>query len=216
MDGRGWKILKTAVAIGFLALLVDRAFPEIPLAVLSHENVSPPDPLAEPVQETGRGREPWTENRRWYEYTLTPRASYDVSARVANTERYWQGPAGALAPWDFVLTWGEVTREPYLSKVSYVQTGRFYNWSTSDSELDLAYIVSHSANTHLIPGSPRIASVLRRIRRGDVIRLEGDLVDVAGPGGFTWKTSLARTDAGEGGCELMIVRAATVGSRRYE
>ncbi len=216
MDGRGWKLLKTAAAIGFLALLVDRAFPEIPLSVLSHQTVARPDPLAEPVQRTDRGLEPWTENRRGSAFTLTPRASYDVAARVANTERYWQGPAGALAPWDFVLTWGEVTREPYLSKVGYVQTGRFYNWSTTDSELDLSYIVSHSANTHLIPGSSRIASVLRRIRRGDVIRLEGDLVDVAGPGGFTWKTSLVRTDSGDGGCELMVVRAVTVGTRRYE
>jgi hypothetical protein len=216
MDGRGWKVLKTAAAVGFLLLLVDRAFPELPLSVLSHRSATPPDPLGEPEQRTERDREPWTEKRRGYEFTLTPRASYDVSARVANTERYWQGPAGALVPWDFVLTWGEVTREPYLSKVSYVQTGRSYNWSTTDGELDLGYIVSHSANTHLIPGSSRIASVLRRIRRGDVIRLEGDLVDVAGPGGFTWKTSLVRTDSGEGGCELMVVRAVTVGNRRYE
>lgn len=216
MNVRSWNLLKTFLAIAFLALLVDRAFPEIPLAVLSHENVPPPDPLAEPVQRTGSGREPWTETHRGHEFTLTPRATYDVSARVASTERYWQGPAGALSPWDFVLTWGEVTREPYLTKVGYVQTGRFYNWSTSDGELDLAYIVSHSANTHLIPGSARIAAVLRRVRRGDVIRLEGDLVDVASPAGFAWKTSLLRTDAGDGGCELMVVRAATVGTRRYE
>ena len=215
MEGRGWKLLKTAASVVFLWLLVDRAFPSIPLSFISHEGAPLPDPQAEPEQRSERERGPWTEKRRGDLFTITPRATYDVTALVANKERYWTGPTGALAPWDFVLTWGELTREPYLSKVSYVQTGRFYNWSTSDESLDLAYIVSHSANTHLIPATSRVASVLRRIHRGDVVRLEGDLVDVAGPGGMTWKTSLSRADSGEGGCELMVVRAVTIGARRF-
>jgi hypothetical protein len=118
-------------------------------------------------------------------------------------------------PWDFVLTWGDVTREPYLSRISYLQVGRFYNWSTNDGSLDLSYVSSHSANTHLIPGGSRLATVLGRVRRGDVVRLEGPLVDVSGPEGFEWKTSVRRTDTGEGGCELIYVRAVTIGTRRF-
>ena len=76
-------------------------------------------------------------------------------------------------------------------------------------------VSSHSANTHLIPASGRIASALAHVRRGDVVRLEGDLVDVAGPDGFVWKTSLSRTDTGPGACETLYVRAVTIGLRRY-
>ena len=100
------------------------------------------------------------------------------------------------------------------SHVSYPQTGRFYNWRCDDS-LDPAYVASHTANTHLIPATGRIASALAHVRRGDVVRLEGDLVDVTGPDGFVWKTSLSRTDTGDGACETLYVRAVTIGTSRY-
>jgi hypothetical protein len=47
------------------------------------------------------------------------------------------------------------------------------------------------------------------------VRLEGDLVDVYGPDGFVWKTSLTRTDTGPGACETLYIRAITIGTRRY-
>jgi hypothetical protein len=215
MNGRWGSVLKAALGIVFLALFIDRFFPSIPLSLLSHERAPRPIPLAEPVQESAGTREPWAERRRGYSFTIRPRTTYDVSARVASTERYRAGAAGALVPWDFVLTWGDVTREPYLSKVTYVQIGRFYNWSTNDGSLDPGIIASQSANTHLIPADSRVAFALGRVRTGDVVRLVGDLVDVAGPDGFEWKTSLSRTDTGAGGCELLYVRAVTVGARLY-
>jgi hypothetical protein len=76
-------------------------------------------------------------------------------------------------------------------------------------------MASQTANTHLVPGSSRVASALARVRRGDVVRLEGDLVDIDGPDGFAWKTSLSRTDTGAGACETLYVRALTIGTRRY-
>ena len=47
------------------------------------------------------------------------------------------------------------------------------------------------------------------------MRLEGDLVDIDGPSGFAWRTSLTRTDTGAGACETLYVRAVTIGTRRY-
>ena len=108
-----------------------------------------------------------------------------------------------------------MTRAPAWSHISFTQTGRFYMWSTRDASLDLGYIASHTANTHLIPASGRVASALARVRRGDVVRLEGDLVDIDGPDGFLWRTSLTRTDTGAGACETLYVRAITIGTRKY-
>ena len=213
MGGRAAAVLKAA-AIALVALFaVDRFLPGIPLAVLSSEGAPRPNELKEPVQEEP-SHEPFAETRGRRTFRITPRAAYDVAARVGATERYRWGASGALIPWDFVLTWGAVTKEPAWSHVSYLQTGRFYNWRCDDS-LDPSYVSSHSANTHLIPASGRIASALAHVRRGDVVRLEGDLVDVAGPDGFVWKTSLSRTDTGPGACETLYVRAVTIGLRRY-
>jgi hypothetical protein len=213
VGGRAAAVLRAA-AIALVALFaIDRFLPGIPLALLSSEGVAPPNALKEPVQGEA-SREPFAETRGRRTFRITPRAAYDVAARVGATERYRSGASGALIPWDFVLTWGAATREPAWSRVSYLQTGRFYAWRCDDT-LDPSYVASHTANTHLIPANGRVASALAHVRRGDVVRLEGDLVDVDGPGGFVWRTSLSRTDTGPGACETLYVRAVTIGLRRY-
>jgi hypothetical protein len=212
----GWigAVLKAAAIVLAAWLTVDRFLPSIPLSFIAHETASVPNALKEPVQGEPSG-EAFSQSRRGRSFRFTPRASYDVAARIASTERYRAGLSSDLLPWDFVLTWGAATREPAWARVSYVQTGRFYNWSTRDLSLDPAYVSSHTANTHLVAGTERIASVLGRVHRGDIVRLEGDLVDVDGPDGFVWKTSLTRTDTGPGACETLYVRSVTIGTRRY-
>lgn len=213
MGGRAAAALKAAAIVLVALFAVDRFLPGIPLTFLPHETAPHPNALKEPVQEEP-AREPWNETRGRQTFRITSRASYDVAARVGGTERYRWGAAGALIPWDFVLTWGAATKEPAWSRISYLQTGRFYNWRCDDS-LDPSYVASHTANTHLIPADGRIAFALAHVRRGDVVRLEGDLVDVDGPDGFVWKTSLTRTDTGAGACETLYVRTVTIGTRRY-
>jgi hypothetical protein len=213
MGGRAAAVVKAAVIACVAFLAVDRFLPGIPLAFLAHESAPPPNALKEPGQEPP-DREPFPDTRGSRTFRITPRAVYDVAARVGATERYRSGASGALIPWDFVLAWGAMSREPAWSHVSFLQTGRFYAWRC-DSTLEPSYVASHTANTHLIPASGRVASALAHVRPGDVVRLEGDLVDVEGPGGFTWKTSLTRTDTGPGACETLFVRAVTIGTRRY-
>jgi len=210
---RAASFLKAAAIAAVVLLAVDRFLPGIPLSFLASDSAPKPNALKEPVQEVATNA-PFRETRGSRTFRLTPRASYDVAARVGRTERYRWGASGALIPWDFVLAWGAVAKEPAWSHVSYLQTGRFYNWRCDDT-LDPGYVASHSANTHLIPASGRIAFALAHARRGDLVRLEGDLVDVEGPGGFVWKTSLTRTDTGPGACETLYVRAVTIGGRRY-
>lgn len=46
---------------------------------------------------------------------------------------------------------------------------------------------------------------LERVRRGDVVRIEGFLVDASRADGWHWKTSTTRNDTGAGACELVYV-----------
>ena len=158
----------------------------------------------------------FTVRGRMTSWKLTPRATYDIAARVVAREHFWLGGLAGLIPWDFGLVWGRLVDEPLRSQISFFQTSRILFWSWKDSSLDQSYINSHAANVHVIPATSRVSGVLNRVRRGDYVRLEGDLVDIAGPNGFEWRTSLSRTDTGPGACETIWVRAITVGRRRYE
>lgn len=147
--------------------------------------------------------------------TLRPRAGFEVSAVVASAERYRVDGGAFLSPLDLALVWGKLPEEPYWNRVSYLQTGRYYLWSTSSPEVDHAYIDGHSANMHVIPAAPNVRRALLAAGSGDWVRLRGLLVDAALPDGSTWKTSLSRADTGPGACELVWVEEAQVGDRVY-
>jgi hypothetical protein len=208
----------TAAALaGALLLSVDAFLPGVPLTLVPHRSAVRPDPRGEPVQtDPPAASAPFTVSRRFRSYRLTPRASYDISARVVARERFRLAPAAGLIPWDLGLVWGPLVEEPYRSRLSYFQTSRILFWSWKDPSFDRPLIASHAANVHIVPATYLLSTVLRWVRTGDVIRIEGDLVDIEGPDGLTWKTSLTRTDTGPGACETIWVRSVTVGSKRYE
>jgi len=60
---------------------------------------------------------------------------------------------------------------------------------------------------HVIPAEPWIAKELKKLRRGDVVRLDGTLVDVDHASGFKWRSSLSRDDSGDGSCEIFFVQS---------
>ncbi len=66
-------------------------------------------------------------------------------------------------------------------------------------------VVRSSANMHIIPRNDAQRAVLDSLRKGDVVVIEGWLVDVRGPQGMRWKSSRSRGDMGAGACEIILV-----------
>ena len=90
-------------------------------------------------------------------------------------------------------------RHPLLKVVLLIYIGwGGWNWS-KDS------IITHSANTHVIPQNKMIARQLSRLRSGQVVTLSGELVDGVRDDGSWNKTSLVRDDTGAGACEVLLV-----------
>jgi hypothetical protein len=140
---------------------------------------------------------------RW---TLTMRATYQLTARVLAREPYRFDAMSDLVPEDLALGWGPMSDNSVLRTIDISQSNRFYYWrASSATHLAREAIISHSANTHIIPQTPAIARVLARLRPGQVVTLSGDLVDAVRDDGRSLKTSLVRTDTGAGACEVMLV-----------
>jgi hypothetical protein len=71
-------------------------------------------------------------------------------------------------------------------------------------------VISHSANTHVIPANSAVRSQLASLRVGQVVRLTGLLVDAVRADGRYIRTSLTRDDSGAGACEVMLVQRVVV------
>jgi hypothetical protein len=140
---------------------------------------------------------------RW---TLTVRATYQVTARVLAREPYRFDSMADLVPEDLALGWGPMSDNRVLNTMEISQGNRFYYWrSSAATPIAREVIISHSANTHVIPQSPAIARQLARLRPGDVVTLQGEVVDGERNDGRWIKTSMVRTDTGAGACEVMLV-----------
>ena len=141
---------------------------------------------------------------RW---TLTPRAHYDITARVLGRERYRFDGLARLIPVDLALGWGPMSDSRILAPLEIDQSGRFYwiHWR-SVPPLPGVEILRHSANLHAIPADRSIEAELLGLREGEVVRLTGELVDGKRDDGAFINTSLTREDTGAGACEVMLVR----------
>jgi hypothetical protein len=145
---------------------------------------------------------------RW---TLTVRAHYRITARILGLEHYRLDALSALVPEDLALGWGPMSDNRVLKSVDISQSNRFYYWrALKGAAPSREAIIGHSANTHVIPADAAVARRLGRLRPGQTVTLNGDLVDGLRDDGAFIRTSLTRTDTGPGACEVMLVRGVEI------
>jgi hypothetical protein len=142
-------------------------------------------------------------------YTFIKRARFDMTVRLLRKERYRTDAESGLAPFDLGVGWGEASDSAILDQLSFSQMGRFFYWQPKRDSFPLspAALNRHVAQLHAIPATDDVASQLEHLRPGQLITAHGYLVDVRGPHGFVWNTSMTREDTGDGACEIFWVEA---------
>ena len=172
------------------------------------EGRRPPGVLVpeEPTQVSIPQPRPWQVK----DYRVTPLALYHIRARVLLTEPYWFGRESDLSPLDLTVGWRLMSNQEVLDGLRLYSLHRAYMWTERNNRMPAKEedIITHSANMHLIPANPDVGSALKSLRRGDLVELNGYLVQVDAPDGWHWRSSLTRTDTGNGACELMWVDSA--------
>lgn len=145
--------------------------------------------------------------------TLQPLAKFALTARVLSREDYHFDPESDLSPTDLALGWGHMSDSAVLRSIEIDQDGRFYHWQVREFPIPRREIETHSANMHMIPADAAVARALKRVHPGDVVTLNGYLVEADKPGGWRWRSSLTRADTGAGACELIYVQDLSIGAR---
>jgi hypothetical protein len=160
-----------------------------------------------PVQQALSGSAPRLDKAG---YEIRPLASFEVEARVLGVERYRFDRGADLSPVDLALGWGRMSDTAVLERISISQSQRFYYWRTPEFPIPRREIETSSANMHMIPAGATIARQLDEVRRGQIVRISGYLVEARGADGWLWKSSLTREDTGNGSCELVWVERLEV------
>ncbi|MBR6044174.1 MAG: hypothetical protein IKP47_00920 [Ruminococcus sp.] len=152
-----------------------------------------------------------------FDVHLTFEQKYEIEGLAVHTRRYFGffSMADAISPMDVGLAWGKVAEN---------NKSIDFGWDHNDRQLVIEpsqkdgykialiggvdYVTSHCSNNHLIPADFGVSHDIKKIRRGDHVRLKGYLVSVSGSRfgqEYAWDSSLSRTDTGNGACEVMYV-----------
>ena len=174
--------------------------------------------LPDPVQTQADGG--MSKKVDGYDVDITYKYSYSIDALVVHTKDYNGSKlSDSLSPVDLGLAWGNVAATNTEVDYHWEQSGRWIHWQINTSaEMikagGISAVNEHCSNNHIIPADSSVESTVKKIRRGDHVRLEGYLVDVYGkkPDGtwFSWNSSTSRTDTGDGACEVFYVTSAQI------
>jgi hypothetical protein len=140
------------------------------------------------------------------EYHLRPLARFSIDARILHRKNYGYDRQAKLVPVDLAVGWGPMSDQAVLDRIEISQSMRFYWYEYQlPPPIPKEQIISHSTNLHVIPATTAVSSFCKSLRQGELVRLEGELVEATGPEIASWRSSLSRTDTGNGACELMLV-----------
>jgi len=153
-----------------------------------------------------------------YTFNLALKAQYRIAGVLVGAKRYHGGGADYLSPYDYAIVWGRAPA--MIEHVKFKQMVRFslYNFK-SGAPIDHDYLSTHHSNNHLIPANKNIRRALKRARKGDEVILEGYLTWVTirhkKKGMNVWRSSLKRTDKGNGACEIIYLTSLRINDRIY-
>jgi hypothetical protein len=140
------------------------------------------------------------------DFKLKLLARFSLDARILHRKVYGYDRESKLVPVDLAVGWGPMSDQAVLDRLKITQSMRFYWYEYQlPPPIPREQIVLHSTNLHVIPATPAIASFCKSLRQGELVHLEGELVEANGPEIMAWRSSLSRTDSGNGACELMLV-----------
>jgi hypothetical protein len=152
--------------------------------------------------------EPWEDKN----YTFEPLASYEITARILSKKSYTSDRAAEISPVDLALGWETMSDTNVLQSLDIKQSGRWYYVAWRNAPIDANTIIEHSANTHILPATPEVAEAVNTLQKHQVVRLRGYLVLVSARDGFLWRSSVTRSDTGNGSCEVFWVTDVKVES----
>lgn len=172
--------------------------------------------ISEPIQVETSGS--FEEVAHGYNLTYTKKANYTITGKVV--EKHYYMPynlINKLCRFDLGIIWGPLLTTDLDGLMTFKNNGKRFLTYKYSSELvgklgSKEAVINSLSNNHVIHSSEHVLKLLRNIKKGDYIQIEGYLVDLVyeknGNKG-NWSSSVSRTDHGDGACEIIYVTNVT-------
>lgn len=201
----------TAIAVAFVICFFTMFYVE-----KDYEYVSSFSSLPWPVQTEKTGQLKW--NVDDYEITVDIMAEYTLYGLVV--EKHYYPPyriANKLGRFDFGMVYGPLLGVDVFECMKFRNDGRRflhyeYPLSLANKLGGRDVVLDSVSNNHMVHADEHVLKLLRNVKEGDYIKIEGYLVYLYysnEDGRGEWTSSLTRTDRGDGACEVIYVKNIT-------
>ena len=124
--------------------------------------------------------------------------------RILGSKTYQHDAQAKFSPIDYAVSWGLFAEPEIARHITVNQYDRYLNWKIDRLPVPAEQAMQMVSNMHIIPANPKIAKDIQKVKRGDLVRLKGELVEVKDHD-LVWTSSLTPTDTGDGACEVFRV-----------
>ena len=136
--------------------------------------------------------------------SISPLKAFRGDFRILSTKSYSQDEQAKFSPIDYAVSWGLFAEPEIARHITVNQYDRYLNWKIDRLPVPAEQAMQMVSNMHIIPANPQIAKDIQKVKRGDLVRLKGELVEVKDQD-LVWTSSLTPTDTGDGACEVFRV-----------
>ena len=136
--------------------------------------------------------------------SIAPVEDFKSDFRILDSKIYTDDEQAKFSPIDYAVSWGLFAQPEIASQIYVRQYDRFLNWKMDKIPVPKELAVQMVSNMHIIPANPEIAKEIKQVKRGDLVRLKGELVEIKDKD-LVWTSSLSPTDTGDGACEVFRV-----------
>lgn len=130
--------------------------------------------------------------------------SFRGDFRILGSKTYTDDEQAKFSPIDYAVSWGLFAEPEIARHITVNQYDRYLNWKMDRLPVPAEQAMQMVSNMHIIPANPNIAKQIKQVKRGDLVRLSGELVEVKDKD-MVWTSSLTPTDTGDGACEVFRV-----------
>ncbi|WP_419225340.1 hypothetical protein [Acinetobacter sp. A2] len=124
--------------------------------------------------------------------------------RILGSKTYQHDAQAKFSPIDYAVSWGLFAEPEIARHITVNQYDRYLNWKIDRLPVPAEQAMQMVSNMHIIPANPQIAKEIKKVKRGDLVRLKGELVEVKDQD-LVWTSSLTPADTGDGACEVFRV-----------
>ena len=121
--------------------------------------------------------------------------------RILGSKIYQDDAQAKFSPIDYAVSWGLFAEPEIARHITVNQYVRYLNWKIDRLPVPAEQAMQMVSNMHIIPANPQIAKDIEKVKRGDLVRLKGELVEVKDQD-LVWTSSLPPSDTGDGACEV--------------